>query len=241
MKAYLDTNCIIYLLERNPQREALVIARIAALRAAGDELAVGDLSRAECLIGPFKSGDAGLEARYRAFFADPDVFSFYLSSLSGGFCLGGNLPQDRRPRAFEFLYDPSQLGPKPVEELPTGSTKFWGCPNIMHRLLYGVDFQILQAVMDSGKWTGTQDDLTALILPHCLGQPLHLPIREAIDWLHASIYTTIKTMKFSHLAPVCGGPVEVAVITSDRPFRWVRHKKMDVATDHGGISDAPKT
>lgn len=75
MKAYFDTNCIIYLLERNPQREALVIARIAALRAAGDELAVGDLSRAECLIGPFKSGDAGLEARYRAFFADPDVFS----------------------------------------------------------------------------------------------------------------------------------------------------------------------
>ncbi len=130
---------------------------------------------------------------------------FYLSSLSGGFCLGGNLPQDRRPRAFEFLYDPSQLGSKPVEELPTGSTKFWGCPNIMHRLLYGVDFQILQAVMDSGKWAGTQDDLTALILPHCLGQPLHLPIREAIDWLHASIYTTIKTMKFSHLPQCAAG------------------------------------
>lgn len=55
--------------------------------------------------------------------------------------------------------------------------------------------------------------------------------------IHASIYTTIKTMKFSHLAPVCGGPVEVAVISSDRPFRWVRHKKMEAAIVQGGFAD----
>ena len=61
-----------------------------------------------------------------------------------------------------------------------------------------------------------------------------LPIREAIDWVHASIYTTIQAMKFSHLAPVCGGPVEIAVITTDRPFRWVRHKRLDAALRQGG-------
>jgi hypothetical protein len=66
-----------------------------------------------------------------------------------------------------------------------------------------------------------------------VGQPFHLPIREAIDWVYASIYPSIKTMKFSHLAPVCGGPVEIAVITTDRPFRWVRHKKLDAAILQG--------
>src|SRR6266849_4654211 len=55
---------------------------------------------------------------------------YYFSTLSGGFCLGGNLLHDRRPRAFEILYDPGQTGPKPVQELTMGSTKFWGCPNI---------------------------------------------------------------------------------------------------------------
>ena len=35
---------------------------------------------------------------------------------------------------------------------------------------------------------------------------------------------TIKTMKFSHMAPVCGGPVEIAVVTTDRKFRWVRQR-----------------
>jgi predicted nucleic acid-binding protein len=73
VKVYLDTNCIIYLLETNPTWFTKVVARIAALRIARDEVAVGDLARAECLVGPFKSGDTGLEARYRAFFSDPDV------------------------------------------------------------------------------------------------------------------------------------------------------------------------
>jgi predicted nucleic acid-binding protein len=73
VKVYLDTNSIIYLVENNPTWLPKVVARITALRAAGDELAVGDLARAECLVGPFKAGDTGLEARYRAFFGDPDV------------------------------------------------------------------------------------------------------------------------------------------------------------------------
>jgi hypothetical protein len=44
-------------------------------------------------------------------------------------------------------------------------------------------------------------------------------------------------MKFSHMAPVCGGPVEVAVITTDRRFRWVRHKRFDAAIEEGGLYD----
>ncbi len=48
---------------------------------------------------------------------------------------------------------------------------------------------------------------------------------------------TIKTMKFSHMAPVCGGPVEIAVVTTDRKFRWVRHKKFDAAIGEGGLFD----
>ena len=36
-------------------------------------------------------------------------------------------------------------------------------------------------------------------------------------------------MKFSHYLPVCGGPIEIAVISTDRNFRWVRHKRFDDA------------
>jgi predicted nucleic acid-binding protein len=69
----LDTNCVIYLIEKNPVWEPKVVARLAAARAGGDQLAVCDLARAECLIGPLARGDAALLADYQSFFASPTV------------------------------------------------------------------------------------------------------------------------------------------------------------------------
>ena len=92
-----------------------------------------------------------------------------------------------------------------------------------------MDPDLFDRILRSGKWTGTPEELFGLVEQGRLGLPRHLPLREAIDWVHASIYTTIKAMKFSHLAHVCGGPIEVAVITSDRRFRWVCHKRLDEA------------
>lgn len=99
----------------------------------------------------------------------------------------------------------------------------------MDRLILGLDYQVFRTILASGKWNGTAEELVDTIQPTRLAQPFDLPIREAIDWIHASIYTTIKVMKFSHLPPVCGGVVEVAVVTSDRNFRWVSHKRMGEA------------
>ena len=69
----LDTNCVIYLLEKNPVWEPKVVSRLAAALAAGDVIAVCDVARAECLVGPLKSGDASVRTRYQQFFADPAV------------------------------------------------------------------------------------------------------------------------------------------------------------------------
>ena len=73
VRVYLDSNCVIYFVERNPTWWPKVVARIARFRAAGDQLVVGDLTQAECLVGPFKTRDITLEASYRAFFTDPDI------------------------------------------------------------------------------------------------------------------------------------------------------------------------
>ena len=51
-----------------------------------------------------------------------------------------------------------------------------------------------------------------------------LPIREAIDFLYTYIHITIKAEKFKFGAPTCGGPIEVGFISTDRTFRWVKHK-----------------
>ena len=154
----------------------------------------------------------------------------YLSSvLSGGFCLAGRWGLDRTPKAIEFMFDGSMDSPPKGTSLNLGAAKFWGCPNPIERLLFAMDFPLFSRILSSGKWTGSKDNLFALVNEGALGQPFDLPLREAIDWIHASLYTTVKAMKFSHLAPVCGGPIEIGVISTDRPFRWVCHKHLGEA------------
>jgi hypothetical protein len=157
--------------------------------------------------------------------------------MSGGFCLGGNLLTNRTPAAFEILYSPIMATAPSPRALDPGMTNFWGCPNLIERLIYGCDVNTFQAILGSGKWTGSEDELAQLLLQNRLAQPFDLPIREAIDWVFTSIYTTNQAMKFSHLAPVCGGPIEIAVVTTDRPFRWVRHKRLDSAIGRHEVDD----
>jgi predicted nucleic acid-binding protein len=79
MIVYLDANCVIYFVEQNPTWWPVVSARLAALRGAGDELAVSDLPRTECLVGPFISGNPTTLASYQAFFSDPAIRVFPLT------------------------------------------------------------------------------------------------------------------------------------------------------------------
>jgi len=84
MMAYLDTNCVIYLVEQNPVWGPKILSRIVSLRQGGDQIATSDLSRTECLARPFFTGDAAVIADYQAFFADTEV---QMLSLTAGVCL----------------------------------------------------------------------------------------------------------------------------------------------------------
>lgn len=69
----LDANIIIYYVERNPVWEPKVTARLKAVAAAGDSLAVSEAALLECLVGPLQSGDSATVADYKKFFASAEV------------------------------------------------------------------------------------------------------------------------------------------------------------------------
>lgn len=70
---FLDSSIVIYVIEQPPVWGPKAAARIGALLASGERLAVSDLIRMECQVGPLKSGDAVLLAKFTTFFASPDV------------------------------------------------------------------------------------------------------------------------------------------------------------------------
>ncbi len=161
---------------------------------------------------------------------DDERFLDLKEAYRGGFCIGGHVLTDRVPKAFEIGYDVTMPAPKGPTPLSLGSLKMWGSPNLMSRILVGVDVKLLKAIAESGKWQGTLEDLFDIVRTESsLAQPANLPIREAVDWVHATLETTVKVTKFTHLPPICGGPIDLAIITTDRPFRWVRRKKLSAA------------
>ena len=149
--------------------------------------------------------------------------------IAGGYCIGGNWHRNRNPQAFEIQYSPKLTSAPVPKLLPQGVVSWWGCPDYIGRLLFGIDATVHRKILASGKWTGTPAELDEIVREATLFQHFDMPLREAIDFIHAAIHTTIKAFKFSQLEAVCGGPIEIAVIAADRRFRWVKHKSLDQA------------
>lgn len=150
-----------------------------------------------------------------------------LQALSGGYCLAGRIECGDACEGFEVAWEPFQG--ITIKALPHEVPIFWGMPHVMLRLLYGFDNDAVLRIRNSAHWTGTDEELYDLVTQSQVN-PRHLPIREAVDWIHTIIHTTIRGIKFAMEPHTCGGPIEIATITTDRPFRWVLHKRLDAAT-----------
>ncbi len=151
-----------------------------------------------------------------------------IRALSFGYCLGGRPPHVHACSAYSIEFSPLSEQPA-TSEIPTETPRFWGVPFFFERLLYGFDSDTISQILDSGHWNASEEVLFDIIDKNQLFTPSHLPIREAIDWIHTIIHTTIRSVKFARWQHICGGPIEIATITSDRPFRWVCHKRLDSA------------
>ena len=151
-----------------------------------------------------------------------------LGQLAGGYCIAGRMPGGRACTGFAIDWAPWLDAPA-LRDLRLEQPYHWGVPEFALRLIYGWDHRAVDTIMASGKWTGTPEEFLDLLAGSVVVWPRRLPIREAADWIHTLIHTTIRGTKFAQRAHACGGPIEIAAISSDRPFRWVCHKRLDSA------------
>ena len=73
MKIYFDSVIPIYLLDHAGSFHVRAAARLSVLEAAGDFIAVSELTRLECRVKPLRLGDVISLAKFDAFFARPDA------------------------------------------------------------------------------------------------------------------------------------------------------------------------
>ena len=73
MLIYCDSVILIYWLDQVGPFHLRARRRINLLQTGGDRMAVSDLTRLECRVGPLKRKDAALLAVFDALFAGPTV------------------------------------------------------------------------------------------------------------------------------------------------------------------------
>ena len=155
-----------------------------------------------------------------------------------GYCLGGWDPETYSPKCYKIEL---RQGIKNIEPLSLGVCYFSGMPNFFTRVFRGFDPDLPLRLKDelkslfpqlaaNGDFENKFDQLfEKAALPLIAEGFKDLPIREAIDFIYTYLHITIKATKFKFGAPGCGGPIEIGFISTDRPFRWVRHKSFSSA------------
>jgi hypothetical protein len=206
----------------------------AALMGDPGTKATVDRARSLATKPPFERGAPKPNPDARSESEENELISTR-SKLTVGFCIGGYVAPGRRPEALFVHFEPHVGGPPKPNPIDVNGYGFWGAPNMIQRLVFGADEQTKLSILNSGKWNGDRSELDAVLAPSRLTHPI-LPLRDVIDFVHACIHSTIKALKFSEFSQVCGGPIELAVISTDRKFRWVRHKDWDAAVVDGDIS-----
>lgn len=80
MPTFCDSVVLIYYLDHIGPLQVQAAQRLAALRTAGDTVAVSDLIRMECRVVPLRVGDAARLARFDGFFQQPDIYILPLTA-----------------------------------------------------------------------------------------------------------------------------------------------------------------
>lgn len=158
-----------------------------------------------------------------------------------GYFLGGCDPVAHVPKLFSVEFKvkaPGQLEAN-VTERSLGPI-FGGAFNYFSRVFHGIDPNLQRELaielvkelpdVDSAKVRKAFEGSISSTLPkYGASGWTDLPIREAIDFVHTYLHITIKVEKFRAQTQACGGPIEIAFVTSDRKLRWSRHKQFDSA------------
>lgn len=217
-------------LEQNPPAD---VADVATRWANAFYAAYDDALTNDPYIKALGDTYASLAANGARTPEEEEQFQGLRLQLATGSCIGGYVLPSRTPSAYFLHLDPSLTAPPAPAPVPINMYGFWGAPNMARRLIVGADDDTKQSILASGHWTGSATDLDDVLAPHALQHPI-LPLRDVVDFVHMCIHSTIRALKFSHFQQICGGPIELAVISTDRKFRWVRHKDWAAAVVDGG-------
>jgi hypothetical protein len=131
--------------------------------------------------------------------------------------------------SYEFPKSPNwaDVRPDKPDKSPSFGANWFGQKDALIRLIKGYDPHALDELVKRGtdkaivqKWV--DDNISEL--------PLHfdgMPIQDAIDFVNYAVQVTIGRFRFCLGPPLCGGDIDIAVITPTA-FQWAQRKRWSI-------------
>lgn len=173
----------------------------------------------------------GVATKFRQFMLE-DKYNSVFGSQAGkpdlGFIIGGYSSNADVAEDYALVALGGQfLGPDIYPTIDGSSINYFGQPEAVERLLYGVSLGLPDFFINNLS-TSSADAYT---LHRSLKQTLEvrlvdaaMPIQDAIDLAEFLVDLTAKFIRFQEGAQTVGGPIEIATITKHEDFKWVKRK-----------------
>lgn len=136
-----------------------------------------------------------------------------------------NIPQGQ----FQRLRPPKEDGSQDY------GANWYGATDAIVRLHFGRDEGVLE-ILQQLDVEPQKIAQTEQIVKCQLQYPVPfagMPLQDAVDYAIYLVSVTIGRYRFVVGAEICGGPIDVATITRDRGFQWVKRKELAVRA--GGL------
>lgn len=134
--------------------------------------------------------------------------------------------------SYEFPHsaDLADLRPDNPDGTPNFGANWFGMTDALQRLVLGFDSQALQELVNRGVdptliqgWISDGVPSLPLVFDG-------MPVQDAIDFAEYAIQVVIGRFRFGIGIPLCGGEIDIAVITPNT-FRWAKRKQWGMHHD----------
>jgi hypothetical protein len=169
--------------------------------------------------------------KFREFMLD-DKYTAAFGQLSAkpllGFIVAGYSTSGSAEQYGIVALDSGQIsGPDVLPPSNGSSIYYFGQPEAVDRLMYGIGGGFSQVLVDHFQSTPADASTTTLFFQQMLAVRLEnaaMPIQDAIDLAEFLVDLTAKYIRFNEGAQTVGGPIEIATITKHEDFKWVKRK-----------------
>lgn len=121
----------------------------------------------------------------------------------------------------------SVSGPDLLPSIDGASINYFGVPEAVDRLLYGVSGDFPAVLVNDLSFSesdalGIYNQFRGRLRAQL--EDAAMPIQDAIDLAEFLVDLTTKYIRFSVGAQTVGGPIEIATITKHEDFKWIKRK-----------------